>query len=94
MHIVWTILIGFVVGLVAKLLTPGPGPGGFFLTAPSASQGLSSPRISGKSSAGIKSDNRQVSLVGWSEPSSFWWAITFFPNRVLIDSRLNGHHGI
>ena len=33
MHIVWTILIGFVVGLVAKLLTPGPGPGGFFLTA-------------------------------------------------------------
>ena len=33
MHIVWTILIGFVVGLVAKLLTPGTGPGGFFLTA-------------------------------------------------------------
>ena len=26
-------MIGFVVGLVAKLLTPGPGPGGFFLTA-------------------------------------------------------------
>lgn len=33
MHIVWTILIGFVVGLVAKLITPGKGPGGFFLTA-------------------------------------------------------------
>jgi len=33
MHIVWTILIGFVVGLVAKMLTPGSGPGGFFLTA-------------------------------------------------------------
>jgi uncharacterized membrane protein YeaQ/YmgE (transglycosylase-associated protein family) len=33
MHIVWTILIGFVVGLVAKMLTPGTGPGGFFLTA-------------------------------------------------------------
>ena len=33
MHIIWTILIGFVVGLVAKLLTPGTGPGGFFLTA-------------------------------------------------------------
>jgi uncharacterized membrane protein YeaQ/YmgE (transglycosylase-associated protein family) len=33
MHIIWTILIGFVVGLIAKLLTPGTGPGGFFLTA-------------------------------------------------------------
>ncbi len=32
-HIVWTILVGFVVGLIAKLLTPGSGPGGFFLTA-------------------------------------------------------------
>jgi len=33
MHIVWTILIGFVAGLVAKMLTPGAGPSGFFLTA-------------------------------------------------------------
>ena len=33
MDIVWTILIGLVVGIVAKLLTPGKGPGGFFLTA-------------------------------------------------------------
>jgi uncharacterized membrane protein YeaQ/YmgE (transglycosylase-associated protein family) len=32
-HLLWTILIGFVAGLVAKLLTPGSGPGGFFLTA-------------------------------------------------------------
>lgn len=33
MHIVWTILIGFVVGIIARVLTPGAGPGGFFLTA-------------------------------------------------------------
>lgn len=33
MHIVWTILIGFIVGLVAKTMISGPGPGGFFLTA-------------------------------------------------------------
>jgi uncharacterized membrane protein YeaQ/YmgE (transglycosylase-associated protein family) len=33
MHIVWTLLIGFGVGLVAKLPTVGPGLGGFFLTA-------------------------------------------------------------
>ena len=33
MHLIWTILIGFVAGLIAKAITPGPGPGGFFLTA-------------------------------------------------------------
>jgi len=33
MHLIWTILIGFVAGLVAKWLTPGAGPSGFFLTA-------------------------------------------------------------
>lgn len=33
MHIIWTILIGFVAGLVAKMLTPGRDPTGFFITA-------------------------------------------------------------
>ena len=33
MHILWIILIGFVVGLIAKLLTPGRDPSGFFVTA-------------------------------------------------------------
>ena len=33
MSIIWIILIGFVVGLVAKFLTPGRDPAGFFLTA-------------------------------------------------------------
>lgn len=33
MHILWTILIGFVIGLLAKMLTPGRDPGGFFITA-------------------------------------------------------------
>jgi uncharacterized membrane protein YeaQ/YmgE (transglycosylase-associated protein family) len=33
MHLIWTILIGFVVGMIAKLITPGRGPSGFFLTA-------------------------------------------------------------
>ena len=32
MTIIWAILIGFLVGLVAKLLTPGRDPGGFILT--------------------------------------------------------------
>lgn len=32
MSILWTILIGFVVGLVAKFLMPGRDPGGFIIT--------------------------------------------------------------
>ena len=33
MHWIWTILIGFVAGLIAKAITPGTGPSGFWLTA-------------------------------------------------------------
>ena len=33
MNIIWTILIGFVVGLVAKMLKPGRDPSGFFVTS-------------------------------------------------------------
>lgn len=32
MDLLWTILVGFLVGLVAKLLFPGKGPGGFIMT--------------------------------------------------------------
>ena len=32
MGIIWTIVIGFIVGLLAKLLMPGRDPGGFIIT--------------------------------------------------------------
>ena len=32
MGIIWTILIGFVVGIVAKFLMPGRDPSGFIIT--------------------------------------------------------------
>lgn len=32
-HLVWTILIGFVAGLIAKAITPGKGPSGFLMTS-------------------------------------------------------------
>ena len=32
MSILWIILIGFVVGLLAKMLTPGRDPSGFIIT--------------------------------------------------------------
>jgi uncharacterized membrane protein YeaQ/YmgE (transglycosylase-associated protein family) len=33
MTIIWAIIIGFIVGLVAKFLMPGRDPGGFIITA-------------------------------------------------------------
>ena len=33
MTILWTLLIGLLVGIVAKLLMPGRDPGGFIITA-------------------------------------------------------------
>jgi uncharacterized membrane protein YeaQ/YmgE (transglycosylase-associated protein family) len=33
MHWLWVILIGLIVGAVAKLLMPGKDPGGFIVTA-------------------------------------------------------------
>ena len=32
MHLLWTLIIGLIVGALAKLLTPGRDPGGFFIT--------------------------------------------------------------
>ena len=32
MNLVWTLFIGLIVGLVAKLLIPGKDPGGFVIT--------------------------------------------------------------
>lgn len=33
MAIIWAIIIGFIVGIVAKFLMPGRDPGGFIITA-------------------------------------------------------------
>ncbi|MGB8170712.1 MAG: GlsB/YeaQ/YmgE family stress response membrane protein [Chthoniobacteraceae bacterium] len=32
MNVLWTIRIGFIVGMLAKFLTPGRDPSGFFIT--------------------------------------------------------------
>jgi Predicted membrane protein len=32
LHFIWTIIIGFLAGAVAKLLMPGKDPGGFIIT--------------------------------------------------------------
>lgn len=32
MGLIWTIIIGFIAGIIAKFLTPGRDPGGFVIT--------------------------------------------------------------
>ncbi|AOX17095.1 GlsB/YeaQ/YmgE family stress response membrane protein [Kozakia baliensis] len=32
MHLIWTLIIGFFIGLIAKFLMPGRDPGGFIIT--------------------------------------------------------------
>jgi uncharacterized membrane protein YeaQ/YmgE (transglycosylase-associated protein family) len=33
MHWLWVFIVGLVVGIIAKLITPGKDPGGFIITA-------------------------------------------------------------
>jgi uncharacterized membrane protein YeaQ/YmgE (transglycosylase-associated protein family) len=33
MHIIWSLIVGLVIGAIAKLLMPGKDPGGIFVTA-------------------------------------------------------------
>ena len=33
MHILWTLIVGLIVGAIAKLLMPGRDPGGFIVTS-------------------------------------------------------------
>jgi uncharacterized membrane protein YeaQ/YmgE (transglycosylase-associated protein family) len=33
MHILWALIVGLIVGAIAKLLMPGKDPGGIFVTA-------------------------------------------------------------
>ena len=75
MHIIWTILIGFVAGLVAKMLTPGRDPSGFFITAAIGIAGSLIATYVGQASAGIRPANRRASSV-LSSGRSFYWSFT------------------
>lgn len=33
MHFIWLLIVGLVVGIVAKMIMPGKDPGGFIITA-------------------------------------------------------------
>jgi uncharacterized membrane protein YeaQ/YmgE (transglycosylase-associated protein family) len=62
MSILWTILIGFIAGVLAKLITPGSNePQGFILTTIWASSARSLPPTWDKRSAGIEPMRVRVS---------------------------------
>lgn len=65
MHLIWTILIGFVAGLVARAITPGNGPSGFFLTAALGIGGALAATFSGKPCTGIARGSRQALSAPW-----------------------------
>ena len=69
MHIVWTIVIGFVVGLLAKIVMPGRDPGGFFITA---AIGIAGSLIAtyGGQAAGIYAAGESAGFIGRSSARS------------------------
>ena len=62
-HLIWTILIGFVAGLVAKMLAPGGGPGGFFITAALGIGGSLAATVLGQM-AGLYSAGQSAGFIG------------------------------
>ena len=63
MHLLWTVLIGFVAGVVAKLLTPGDGPSGFVLTTALGIGGSLAATFLGQA-AGLYSAGQSAGFIG------------------------------
>ena len=57
MDLLWTLVIGFIVGVVAKFVTHGPGPQGFFLTASLGIAGSLVATFLGRALLGTAPDN-------------------------------------
>ena len=66
MHIFWLILIGFIAGVIAKFIHPGPNePSGFILTTLLGIAGLLLPHILDKPLAGIRPIKALASSAPW-----------------------------
>ena len=63
MGIVWTIVIGFVAGIIAKFLMPGRDPGGWIVTI---LLGIAGSFVGGfLASTLMGSDNQAAGWIGW-----------------------------
>lgn len=63
MQFIWTIVIGFIAGLVAKLLEPGTGTSGFFITAAIGVAGSLVASLFGQF-AGLYAPGQSASFIG------------------------------
>ena len=68
MSILWTIIIGFIVGVIAKFIMPGDKtePKGFILTSILGIVGAFVATYLASLSGGMSPENLQASLVLWS----------------------------
>ena len=72
MSILWTIIIGFIVGVIAKFIMPGDKtePRGFILTSILGIVGAFVATYLGRLSGGTSPEKPRASSVAWSAPSS------------------------
>ena len=68
MAILWTLLVGLVVGVIAKLLMPGKDPGGFIVTILLGIAGAFIATYLGQPSVGIRPDNQRAGSCRSSVP--------------------------
>ena len=74
MSILWIILIGFLAGVIAKLLHPGPNePSGFILTTLLGIAGAFVATYLGQAIGWYRADERPVWSERSSARSSSWW---------------------
>ena len=71
MHILWTILIGLVAGIIAKFVMPGKDPGGFIITTLLGIGGALAATYLGR-------------LIGWYEPGQSAGFIGAIVGAILI----------
>ena len=66
MGILWTLVIGLLAGIVAKLLMPGKDPGGFIITILLGIAGAFWPPIWARPSVGTRLARVRASSAPWS----------------------------
>jgi uncharacterized membrane protein YeaQ/YmgE (transglycosylase-associated protein family) len=73
MGFIWTMIIGFVAGVIAKFVMPGENePSGFILITLLGVVGASSPHTLARPSAGIRQMKVRDYSDRWSAPSLSW----------------------
>jgi len=74
MHILWTLLIGLLVGALAKFLTPGRDPKGCIVTMLLGVAGAFVASWLGHLLGFYKPEKKRGSSGRWWAPSSSWWS--------------------